>query len=84
MRKPCRQGRRCGNPKCSKVGADAGRQHPLGGDSADIIAAVFREALLYLARTTDASVDNIHSAAPATGDEIGGVGALLRFSLDSD
>jgi len=80
--------------------------HPLGGDCADIVAVNLREALTYLALTTGAKIDIIHSAAPVPGDEpesdaerdlvesrlppasaldeLGGVGAVLRFSMDQE
>lgn len=80
--------------------------HPLGGDQADIVPVDLRELMLYLALTTDAEIDIVHSAAPVPDqvaesdaerdsvesrlpaamalDEIGGVGAILRFSMESD
>jgi hypothetical protein len=85
---------------------DPPKSHPLGGNGADIVPVDLREALVFLAMTTDADFDVIHSAAPVpdrvaesdverelvesrlpaavTLDEIGGVGAILRFSMDGD
>jgi hypothetical protein len=70
------------------------------------VAVNLREALTYLALTTGAKIDIIHSAAPVPGeepesdaerdlvesrlppasalDELGGVGAVLRFSMDQE
>ncbi|MDQ3657265.1 MAG: hypothetical protein M3457_19600 [Chloroflexota bacterium] len=83
---------------------DPPKTHPLGGDRADIVPVDLREALVYLAQTTDAAFNIIHSAAPVADgemigdadggnaesrlpaanamDEIGGVGAILRYAID--
>lgn len=85
---------------------DPPKSHPLGGNSADIVPVDIRETLVFLALTTDANFNVIHSAAPVPErvaesdieresveprlpaavslDEIGGVGAILRFSMDGD
>lgn len=43
---------------------DLPRDHPLGGNSAEIVPVELRETLVYLALTTHAQCDIIHSAAP--------------------
>jgi hypothetical protein len=79
--------------------------HPFGGDRHDLVPVDLREAMVYLAVTTDADIEFVHAAAPVGPgemprdeddedasrlpaakalDEIGGVGAILRFAMDQN
>jgi peptide subunit release factor 1 (eRF1) len=79
------------------------RQHPAGGDAANLVAANLADVVVRLALQTDAEVELVQSWVPITEaelervpdasdpkpraeaaralDDLGGIGAILRFSL---
>jgi hypothetical protein len=83
---------------------DVPREHPAGGDVANIVPAALEDLVMRLALQTDAGIELVATAAPVSAEEmadvpdadvaapraeaalaldvLGGIGAILRFTVD--